>query len=190
MFNLTQAQGVGGSGSSALYPPQEPGPPFLPLPLLPPTWEARLLSEDARGSPAPTATKCRCLCHRSIWTSPRCCRCPGFCRRKELRMRIWLRSRRLGEAERGAFAVAVAWALQAPQQPGPRRGQLSPCGPAVSLLSTPQFSPQICSVTHMKRGRCTIFSWSSWPGIVAFRPGLLEASKAEAPHYSLVLAGG
>lgn len=122
--------------------------------------------------------------------SPRCCRCPGFCRRKEPRMRVWLRSRRLGEAERGAFAVAVAWALQAPQQPGPRRGQLSPCGPAVSLLSTPQFSPQICSVTHMKRGRCTIFSWSSWPGIVAFRPGLLEASKAEAPHYSLVLAGG
>lgn len=55
----------------APYPPREPGPPFLPLPLLPPTWEARLLSEDARGSPAPTATKCWCPRHRSIWTLPK-----------------------------------------------------------------------------------------------------------------------
>lgn len=174
----------------APYPPREPGPPFLPLPLLPPPWEARLLSEDARGSPAPPAGV---YATRAPGPSPRCCRCPGFCRRKEVRTRVWLRSRKLREAERGAFAGAVALGSPGPPATQPEVGPAQPLwSGSFSAVHSPLHSGslQICSVTHMKRRRYAIFSWSSWPGIVAFRPGLFEAREAEVPQYSLALAGG
>lgn len=114
----------------------------------------------------------------------------GFAEGKRQAREFGSEGRRLGEAERGAFSVAVALGSQGPPATQPEAGaSLSPCGPAVSLLSTHQLSPQICSVTHMKRGQCVIFSWSSCPGIMAFRPGP-EAREAEAPRYSLALAGG
>lgn len=115
----------------------------------------------------------------------------GFAEGKRQGREFGSEGRRLGEAERGAFAVAVALGSPGPPSTQPEVGAgLSPCGPAVSLLSTHQLSPQICSVTYMKRGQCANFSWSSWPGIMAFRPGPLEAREAEAPRYSPALAGG
>lgn len=194
MFNPHTSSGSWGGGwVRSLSPLPTPGTrSSLPSPaLLPPTWEARLLSEDARGSPAPTASKCRCVHHLSMWLLQGAAGAQGFAEGKRQGREFGSEGRRPGEAERGAFAVAVALGSPGPPATQPEEGAgLSPCGPAVSLLSTHQLSPQICSVTHMKRGQCAIFSWSSWPGLMAFRPGPLEAREAEAPRYSPALAGG
>lgn len=74
MFNPHTSSGSWGGGWVRSLSPLPPSGTRSSLPspaLLPPTWEARLLSEDARGSPAPTETKCRCLHHLSMWPLPK-----------------------------------------------------------------------------------------------------------------------
>ena len=97
---------------------------------------------------------------------------PGFCRRKDVRTRVWLRSRRLREAERGAFSGTAALGSPGLQHPAGSKASHRACSLAVSLLSIQEPPPQVLSVTCVKRGWCAIFSWSSWPGIMAIiRPG-------------------
>ena len=87
--------------------------------------------------------------------SPRCCRCPAFCRRKEARTRVWLRSRRLGEAERGAFVVAVALGSPGPPATRPEAGPAQPLwSGSFSAVHSPVLSADLLSHTYEEGAVC------------------------------------